>query len=544
MSHLSIVGFFAIFYLSIASAKNYDYIITGASGAGSLLAYRLSENKKNKVLLIERGDDVCDVLSDAVGFWNSVFTLPPEEIPDIASRSIYDRHWYTREINTQSVYVPVPTMLGGGVLRNGNAFGRMSSEEMAGFNSPLWTFNATTQDWKDIFTYNQCIESTCDTNAHGTSGPLLVDSFGLDSNLVNVNSVFQQQFGLQWDDDLNDGTNNALGLMHRNIKVVDGTPVRQEPFCNLLKGVIDDRKNLDVISGAVVTRIDLRNNGKHRVEYIYQGESHRDRATKEVIVSAGAIESAQLLKLSGIGPCDELESFDIECQYNNPHVGEELLDNPTIGIVYGTPPLSSSSPGSILVGYLKTDPAQPYPDFEVAASTVSTSPFFSAVLTYVSDFEHGGIGRVLLKSSDPLKSPIISTNFFTTTPDRISRLRDKVKAIRTGLQGFNNLIGAPFFNQISPSLEVLPLNATDADIDSYLLGSDGISASWHWTGSTQMHKVVDDRLRVIDGHGNVIHGLRVAGNGVCPNNLKSHSTGSFSIHVGQILSRFLAEEYE
>ena len=69
------------------NAKSYDFIIVGASGAGSLLAYRLSENPKTKVLLIERGEDVCEVFSDAVGFYNGVFTLPPQEIPDLEERA-------------------------------------------------------------------------------------------------------------------------------------------------------------------------------------------------------------------------------------------------------------------------------------------------------------------------------------------------------------------------------------------------------------------------------------------------------------------------
>lgn len=527
-------------------AKNYDFIIAGGSASGVTLAYRLTENPSVSVLLLERGSNLCEQFSDTVGFYGSFTTTPQSELPDILERSIYDRHFFTREINTQSVYVPLPTMLGGGALRNGNAFGRMSVEELAGFNSPLWTFNATNQDWKDLLTYRKCLTGNCNTFAHGTTGPLQYDTFELDNILELVADAYASQFNLTWNDDSNDGSILGLSVMHRNIKVENGFPFRQEPYCNLLDGVINSRPNLEVLSEAVVTRVDLRSNGKNRVEYFYNGQSYSDVALNEVLITAGALESPQLLKLSGIGPCTELENLGIECIHENPLVGENLIDNPTLGLTYITPAPLEASPGSILVGYFKTDPNQPLADFEIAATSLVVPTEFgllNGILTYTSDFEHGGIGRVLLRSKNPLEDPVVSSNFYTVFPQNVARIREVTKKIRTGLQNINNAFGFSYFTPADPSLDTLPINATDQELDAYILGSEGFAASWHYTGSTAMHDVVDDRLRVIDKEGNIVPGLRVIGNGVVPNTLKSHSTSSCSMFLGQVASRLIKEDY-
>lgn len=527
--------------------QQYDFIIVGGGGPGATLAYRLSENPTVKVALIERGSDLCHIFGNIVGFYGAASTAPPSVIPDIFSRTIYDRHWFSREITTNSRYIPVSTMMGGGAARNGNAFGRMSIAEMEGFNSPLWTFNATTQDWKALFTYVKCLTSPCDLNAHGTTGPLMENTFAPDSVLEIVKNAYMSAFNLSWDDDSNDGTNIGLSLMHRNIKLNNfGIPIRQESYCSLLKPVIDVRPNLHVITEAVVTRIDLKKNGKNRVEFFHRGKDYSYQAKNEVIIATSPIEAPQLLKLSGVGPCSELATFGIECLYDNPHVGETLQDNPTVGLIYVTPPPITPSLGSIVVGYIKSDPNQQLADIEVAATTLAVPTqvgILNGVLAYVSDFEHGGLGRVLLKSADPLKEPTVSVNVYTYNASRISRLREKVKQIREAFQAVNVQLGVPFFTQADPRADELPLNASDAAIDAYLNSEAGSSLSWHWTGSTAMHKVVDERLRLIDGLGNIIPGVRVVGNGVVPNCLKSHSTSSFSMMVGQTASRLIKEEY-
>jgi choline dehydrogenase len=538
----------SVLILSV-SAITYDFIIAGAGSAGSTVAYRLSENPNVTVLLLDRGGDNCEIYQDAVGFWNSIFTFPPEEFPDQFSRSIYDRHTFSREANSASAYILQPTQLGGAGLRNGNGFGRMSAAELAAYNSSLWTYEATNQDWKDLFTFQKCLEGPCDTHSHGTEGPLIYDDFEPDQFLSWVNEAYKSVYNLSQIPDSNAGEIIGMSRLLRNIKIVNGKPVRQEPFCNLVKPVIAERPNLTVLGNALVSKIELGNNGEHRVKYYHKGESYSAKAKKEVILAASPIQSVQILKLSGIGPCDELNHFNITCVHSNNDLGENMYDNPTFGIVYAMPPPPNSSPGSIVVGY-DLDKLTGLAEFEIAASTIAITvnhPIYgpitvNGILAYFSDYEHGGYGSVRLRSTDILDDPVITANMYSQHPEKISNMVEHFKKARSVFKYVNDHF-APIFEQASPTLDVLPADASDAQIEAYLRGPDGFLPSWHWTGSLSMHKVVDERLRLIDGAGNIIPGLRAVGNGVAPNNLKSHSTSSHAMFVGQVASRFIKEEY-
>lgn len=531
--------FVCVVLISLSFARRYDFIIMGGGSPGAVLAARLSEDRKTKVLLIERGDNRCELFKNIVGFWGTSTTVPPPLIPDFFERSIYNEHYYTREVNTVSRYIPVPYLAGGAGTTNGNAFSRLSADELNDFNSPLWTFDQTTEDWKDLYTYQQCVTSSCNTTAHGTRGPLVVDIYPPDNVLALVNNTLAAAFNLTWDEDSNDGTNRGISLMHRNIKVDEnGIPARQEPYCNFLQQFIGQRKNLDVVTQATVLKADLRNNGKHFVEYLHQGNVYRERAKKEIIFAAGAIETPKLMKLSGIGPCAELQKFDIECIVENDEVGENLLDSVQDGLLYVNPPPSSFNPGSIVVAY--------FDDYEIAATSIKV-PTPTAVLdgtfVLVIDLQHGGTGSVLLNSANPLEDPVLSLNIYTVVPNSIDRLRDRLRVVRQAFESVNQQFGFPYFTAVSPSLDELPVNATDQQIDDYLRGPNGATPEWHFTGSTSLHKVVDDRLRLIDNNGNVYPGVRVVGNSIVPNVIRSHSTSSTAPWIGQVASRFIKEDY-
>lgn len=530
---------FVSLLITIVLSKNYDFIIIGGGAPGSVLAGRLSEDPNTKVLLLERGEDKCDVFENIVGFWGGPNNAPLSEIPNLQSKSIYNRHMFSREVNTMSRYIPMPFMHGGAAIQNGNAFNRLSAEELEGFNSDLWTFDATNEDWKELFRYEQCLTSGCNTTAHGTTGPLTVNTFSPDSVLAVSQSAISSVFNLQPNEDSNGGNNRGMSIMPRNIKVNDeGKPVRQEPYCTYLKPLLDSRPNLDVLSMATVLKVDIRNNGKHYVEYLQNGNVYRRKAKKEVIFANGALEAPKLLKLSGVGPCDELDSYGIECVVENNDVGEHLLDSVQKAITYITPPPQTPSLGSIVVGY--------FDDYQVAASSLSVAtPFgvLNGVLFLTTDYQHGGLGSVKLRSSDPFADPLVSENIYTVLPDSVSRLREVIKGVRQATSQTNQLFNFSYFTQLSPSMSDLPLDASDAEIDAYLRSEDGASAQWHYTGSTSMHKVVDERLRLLDSDGNVVEGIRIVGNGVIPNVIKSHSTSSASMWLGQVASRLIKEDY-
>ncbi len=224
------------------------------------------------------------------------------------------------------------------------------------------------------------------------------------------------------------------------------------------------------------------------------------------------------------------------------------MDNPIDAFVYITPPATSPSYGSIIVGYIDTEQdANNFNDYQITSSTfLLPTPFgiLNAVQTLVSDYHHGSTGSVTLKSRDPLMDPIISANFYVNHPERKARFLNTLKQTREALLGFNAIVNASYFTQISPTTDVLPLDATDLQWNTYIESNNGYGPDWHWTGSTSMHKVVDERLRLVDETGSVVPGIRIVGNGVVPNCIRSHSTSSFSMFIGQVASRMILEDNE
>lgn len=222
MNNSLFASLFLVLLIGSAVAGSHDVILVGGGGSASILALRLTENPDVKVKMIERGIDRCDAFSEYVGFYGAFTTHLSNQsiVPDILEKSIYDEHIFTRELDTRSKRLISPRMLGGGTLRNGNAFSRLSAAEMEQLGSPLWTFNATTDDWKRLITYGKCLTGPCDTNAHGTTGPLESNTFEPDSNMAVIKQAYMDGFGLPIIDDSNDGTNLGISNMHRNIKVL------------------------------------------------------------------------------------------------------------------------------------------------------------------------------------------------------------------------------------------------------------------------------------------------------------------------------------
>lgn len=536
-----------IAFAANAAAKSFDFIIIGGGSSGSMLAYRLTENPSVSVLMLERGEDRCETYHNIVGFYGTLMTADPAYMPNILSKGLDDRHFFTNEINMRSTYITVATMLGGGASRNGNAFGRMSAAEMEGFNSSLWTFNATTDDWKALFSFDGCFEGPCDTNAHGTTGPLRYKTFPLDPVLQTVNDTYSLHHGLGWDNDSNDGTNVGFSLLHRNIKTVNGSPFRQDSYCELLKPVVEKRKNLEILTGATVTKIEIKKNGKHKVEYLHEGKVHSDKAKKETILANGVYESVQLLELSGVGNCTHLHRFGIPCLHENEHVGENLVDNPNFSSLYVTssPAPPEESYGSILIGYKPLDDSK-MGGVEIAATSFRTATPYgnvTALFTYVADLFHGSVGSVHIKSDNPLRDPKITADVYASNPTRVARIREAFRTSDNALHAINEQMDVSYFTRASPSYTVVPINATDAQLDAYITSDNGFTLAWHPTGTASMHKVVDERLRLIDGKGKVVKGIRIVTNGIIPNVMRSHSTSSFSMHSGQIASRLLKEDH-
>lgn len=528
--------------IASASAKSYDFVIVGGGSTGSVIAGRLSENKKTDVLLLERGEDRCHIFQDLVGYWNADYNERSELSADFRSKSIWDTHYYSREIDQNSRYLSMAFQAGGTALRNGGVFGRMAEADLARFNSSLWTWNATTEDWKDLFYHELCnTNAGCNTEAHGTRGILHTTTYPPDENVELARDALMEAFNLSWNPDSNSRSNFGVSLMHRNIKVVDGKPYRQEPYCSYLKPLLSERKNLEMETLAMVLKIVLKNSGKHEVHYLQNGEVKKVKAKKEVIITAGSIETPKILQLSGIGDCNDITPHGIDCEIENRHVGHHVQDLSMDGLIYINPSAATDSPGSVVVAY--------HPDgHEVAAATlkitVAPGVVYNGMMFLSLDLNLQANGSVTILNSDPFQAPNISLNVYTHVPGRIDRLRGTLRTVRHMVDKINQEKGFSYFTAVAPTYASLPVNATDAQIDAYIKGAEGASIEWHYVSSTAMHLVVNERLKLIKGNGQVVPGIRIAGNGIMPANvMRSHATSSFSMFVGQVASRLIKEDY-
>jgi len=562
--------------------KQYDVIVVGAGGSGSVVAAQLSANPRTKVLLLERGDDNSDLFNNVVFFWDAPIVGAGARINQLTSSNFYVNKLYSQEFNLNMRSLPTftPITAGGGTSINGNAFGRYTADDMASWGMPGLTYEETINDWKAM---ERCVGDACNPAYHGTSGPIATRTIQPNSVLQQIMNVMPGIFGVPLNPDTNGPNATGIGLLPRNIDVIEGTttlpstetvlqqlhidpkrlkealprsyskfhkyqnhsnlvtgiPIRQDSWSRFVKPVLS-RPNLTVKLGAKVLKLELKSNGKHDVVYEYQNNIYRDKAGKTVVLSAGVYSTPQLLMLSGIGPRAHLENLGIDVVVDNPHVGQNLQDSILTSAIYATPVAPATpSPGSIVVGYYRsptfTDEGT---DMEVAIAAISGPPapptFVQLYLVQLTQLRHNAVGSLTLQTKNPNMPPLFSFNMYSTD-EEVQPLVDQFKKIRLTMASS----GIPF-TEVSPGYTAVPLNATDAQITQYL--KSVVNVEWHTVGTCSLGKVVDHRFRLIDGNGKVIPGVRIIDLSTVPKRGRSHGTSSGSMFLGMVGSRFIKED--
>jgi choline dehydrogenase/4-pyridoxate dehydrogenase len=297
------------------------------------------------------------------------------------------------------------------------------------------------------------------------------------------------------------------------------------------------------VTHAHVTRILIEKHRAIGVEYIRNGQRHRVFAEREVILSAGAIQSPQLLMLSGIGKPEDLKQHDIEVVSENAAVGRNLQDHIQAGFEFERTPSSpfrkamrldriayavnaayfagrgfASDLPSGWTAFLKTDPALPMPDIQLLfrATPIESWPYLPP---FVDAFKDGfscravllrpqSRGSIQLRSADPLQPPVINQGFLQTSADR-KTLRDGVRLIGeiTAQKAVKPFVAA--------RLDELPGNPADDDIDSHIRATAGTVR--HPIGTCRMGRA-DDAHSAVDAHLRVknVEALRVVDASVMP----------------------------
>ena len=303
--------------------REFDYIIVGAGSAGCVLANRLSADPQVQVLLVEAG--------------------PRDRHPFIHMPAGLARLVNNRRLNWSYDTAPEPQLQGrrlwwprGKVLGGSSSINAMCYVRGVPGDYDRWAAaGATGWDWTGVlpwFLHSECNDRGGDA-LHGDAGPLHV------SDLRHVNPLSHAfieagvQAGHAHNHDFNGGQQLGVGLYQVTQK--DGARCSS---ATAYLAPVRQRRNLQVLTGALVERILIDAGRAHGIVLRRGGQQQRVHARREVLLSAGAINSPQLLMLSGIGPADALRAHGITVQLDQPQVGANLQDHLDICTLYRTVP--------------------------------------------------------------------------------------------------------------------------------------------------------------------------------------------------------------
>lgn len=512
---------------------NWDYIIVGAGSAGCVLASRLSEDTGTKVLLIEAGGrDNYHWIHIPIGYLYCI----GNPRTDWGYRTAAEPR-----LGGRSLLYPRGRVLGGCSSINGMLYLRGQAADY-----DLWRqMGNVGWGWDDVKPYFLKSEDYFDgpSKDHGVGGEWRVEKPRLRWDILDDFAHAAQEAGIPASDDFNTGDNEGVGYF----KVNQRSGWRVNTARAFLKKAMS-RPNLSVVTHAQVERITFDGRRATGVRFRRDGQVETPTA-REVILSAGAIGSPQILQLSGVGPGALLQRMGVDVVHDAP-VGENLQDHlqircaykvqgaktlntmaqnlwgkAKIGLEYAlfrTGPMSMAP--SQLGAFARSSPDVATPDLEYHVQPLSLDAFgqplhdFPAITASVCHLRPESRGHVHITSPDPTTHPEIAPNYLSTPGDRMVAAR----AIRLT----RRIMAQNPMARYAPE-EFKP--GPTEDSDEALAEAAGRIAStiFHPVGTAGMGRVVDDQLRVIG-----LDGLRVVDASVMPT-ITSGNTNSPTIMIAE-----------
>lgn len=512
------------------TAGTYDYVIIGAGSAGCVLANRLTQDKDVQVLLIEAGgkDDYLWI-HIPVGYLYCI----DNPRTDWRYRTEADAG-----LNGRSLIYPRGKVLGGCSSINGMIYMRGQVGDY-----DRWA-EATGDDrwrWDQVLPlFLRTEDHHCGGDAfHGAGGEWRVEKQRLSWEILDAFREAARQTGIPNTDDFNRGDNEGCGYFEVNQK----SGIRWNTAKAFLRPAVQ-RGNLTIMTGCHVEKLVLEQGAQGvkctGVEFTGGGRAWTAHATRETLLSAGAIGSPQILQLSGIGPAALLQQHGIKPVVDLPGVGENLQDHLQIRMVFKVQDvktlnvLANSWHGKLRIGaeyllnrsgpmsmapsqlglFTRSDPAQASANIQYHVQPLSLDRFgeplhrFPAFTASVCNLRPSSRGHVRIASGDTYVAPKITPNYLSTDEDR--------KVAADSLRLTRRIAAAPALRRYAPE-EFKPGPQFQSDAELAHASGDIGTTIFHPVGTCKMGRsgdpmaVVDSELRVMG-----VQGLRVVDGSVMP----------------------------
>ena len=530
----------------------WDYIICGAGTAGCVLANRLSKNPRTRVLLIEAGtkDD---------WIW---FHIPVGYLYAIGNPRA---DWLFKTepepgLNGRSLAYPRGKVIGGSSAINAMIVMRGQAADYDHWRQ----LGLSGWGWDDVKPLFKGFEDHFlgENDHHGTGGEWRVEFPRVRWDLLDRVRQAASEMGIPAIDDFNTGDNEGSCYFHVNQK----KGMRWSAARGFLKSIIDQRDNLDILSGVLVDKLVIEDGRAVGVEMINQGERVIARSEGEVLLSTGAVGSVAILERSGLGRGDVLAQHGVPVVRDVPGLGENLQDHLQLRAIYkveGIQTLNTmvhSIAGKAKMGlefallrkgpltmapsqlgiFTRSDPNQERANVQFHIQPLSLDKFgeplhrFPAFTASACNLRPTSRGSIHIRSTDPAAAPVIKPNYLSTDEDR-RVAADSIRLTR-------RLVGQAALAPYKPT-EYLPGPAVSDDDASLARAAGDIGTTiFHPVGTAKMglpsdrQAVVDERLRFIG-----IEGLRVVDASIMPT-ITSGNTNTPTLMIAEKGARMILED--
>jgi choline dehydrogenase len=535
------------------SDQRFDYIVVGAGTAGCVIANRLSADPKVRVALIEAGP------SDQRFPVNLKTSLPVGNIFLLPHERYNWQHSFTggAGVNDRTLICPRGKLFGGCSSVNGSVYirgHRSDYDDWEAEGNPGWGY----EDVLRVFRQHENWHGGAN-DFHGVGGELHVNRPMSPNPLTHAFVQAAIEAGHSHNPDFNADTQDGFGIydlnQRRGVRISSSRaflhPVRKRP-------------NLTVFADTLVERVRLQGQRATGVTVVRQGQRWQLDAHREVVLAGGAVNSPQLLMLSGVGPEHSLRRHGIDVRVSLPGVGQNLQDHPTVFVSRQNPTAESyalsprtlarvawspldylwrrqgmlASNAAEAGGFIRTRPELERPDVQMTflvglKGTARTIPREHGFMVLVQLLRPVSRGHLELASSHPGDKPVMHPNFLAH-PDDVTTLARGLKAAR-------KIFGASALRPYAGA-EIQPGEAVVSDEQLEALVRSQVLTAYHPVGTCKMGPqsdpmaVVDARLQV---HG--VQGLRVADASIMPN-IIGGNTSAPSAMIGERAAAFMLED--